>query len=110
VTTAGQLACGHGKGGQAVYPHPRLAKDCQPMPVTADAQALDRDQVTGPPGTVPAKPEHAAGQLATVELARERSRLEAVMRRPFAAAIKRLLRARLDVVLREQDERAHGRS
>jgi hypothetical protein len=75
------------------------------MPVTADAQALDRDQVTEPP--VPAKPEHAVGQLATGELARERSRLEAALRRPFAAEIKRLLRARLDVVLGEQDERAH---
>jgi hypothetical protein len=77
------------------------------MPVTADAQALDRDQVTGPPGTVPATPEHAVGQLTTGELARERSRLEAALRRPFAAEIKRLLRARLDVVLGEQDERAH---
>ncbi len=77
------------------------------MPVTADAQALDRDQVTGSPGTVPAKPEHAVGQLTTGELARERSRLEAALRRPFAAEIKRLLRAGLDVVLGEQNERAH---
>ena len=80
------------------------------MPVTADTHALDRDQVTGPPGTVPAKPEHAVGQLTTGELARERSRLEAALCRPFAAEIKRLLRARLDVVLGEQDERAHRRS
>ena len=77
------------------------------MPVTADAHALDRDQVTGPPGTVPAKPEHAVGQLTTGELARG---LEAALHRPFAAEIKRLLRARLDMVLGEQDERAHRRS
>jgi hypothetical protein len=58
---------------------------------------------------VPAKPEHRVGQLTTGELARERSRLEAALRRPFAAEIKRLLRSRLDAVLAEQADRARRR-
>jgi hypothetical protein len=88
---------------------PRLEKDCQPIPVTADAQALSRDQVTEPLEAIPAKPEHKVGQLTTGELARERSRLEAALHRPFAAEIKRLLRARLDAVLAEQAERKRRR-
>lgn len=58
---------------------------------------------------VPAKPEHKVGQLTTGELARERTRLEAALRRPFAAEIKRLLRSRLDAVLTEQADRARRR-
>jgi hypothetical protein len=79
------------------------------MPATADAQALARDQDTEPLEAVPAKPEHKVGQLTTGELARERSRLEAALRRPFAAEIKRLLRTRLDAVLAEQAERSRRR-
>lgn len=79
------------------------------MPVTADAQALARDQVTEPLEAVPAKPEHKVGQLTTGELARERSRLEAALCRPFAAEIKLLLRTRLDAVLAEQAERRRRR-
>ncbi|HET9970971.1 MAG TPA: hypothetical protein VFQ68_22225 [Streptosporangiaceae bacterium] len=75
------------------------------MPATTSAE----DQATEPPGAVPAKPEHKIGQLTTSELARERSRLEAALRRPFTAEIKRLLRARLDAVLGEQAERRRRR-
>ena len=75
------------------------------MPATSSAA----DQVTEPPGSVPAKPEHKIGQLTTGELARERSRLEAALRRPFAAEIKHLLRARLDAVLGEQADRKRRR-
>ncbi len=78
------------------------------MPVTAPAH----DQVAAPAGTpetVPAKPKHQIGQLTTAELARERSRLEAAVRRPFAASVLALLRVRLNAVLAEQAERAHRR-
>ena len=69
------------------------------MPVTttaAPAQALE------PLEAVPAKPKHKIGQLTTGELMRERSRLEAALRRPFAADVKALLQTRLDAVLAEQ--------
>jgi hypothetical protein len=79
------------------------------MSVTADTQALIRDQETELLDAVPAKPEYKVGQLTTGELARERSRLEAALRRPFAAEIKRLLYARLDAVLAEQSERKRRR-
>ena len=69
---------------------------------TARAQASE-------PGEVPAKPEHAIGQLTTGELARERSRLEAALRRPFSEGVRALLRARLDAVLAEQEERSRKR-
>jgi hypothetical protein len=55
---------------------------------------------------IPAKPNYKIGQLTTGELARERSRLEAALRRPFAESVKALLRARLDGVLAEQAEQA----
>jgi hypothetical protein len=58
---------------------------------------------------IPAKPNHKIGQLTTGELARERSRLEAALRRPFAESVKALLRARLDAVLAEQAERQRRR-
>lgn len=61
------------------------------------------------PDEIPAKPNHKVGQLTTGELARERGRLEAALRRPFAESIKALLRARLDAVLAEQAERQHRR-
>lgn len=80
------------------------------MPVTADAEALARDQVTEPLEAVPAKPKHKVGQLTTAELARERRRLEAALRRPFSADIKALLQGRLDAVLAERDERARKRT
>jgi len=78
------------------------------MPATAPAH----DQVTAPAGTpetVPAKPKHEIGQLTTAELARERSRLEAALRRPFAGSVLALLRVRLDAVLGEQAERRRRR-
>jgi hypothetical protein len=58
---------------------------------------------------VPAKPEHKIGQLTTGELAREVSKLEAALKRPFAESVKALLRARLDAVRREQSDRARKR-
>jgi hypothetical protein len=58
---------------------------------------------------IPAKPNHKIGQLTTGELARERSRLEAALRKPFAESVKALLRARLDAVLAEQAERQRRR-
>jgi hypothetical protein len=61
------------------------------------------------PGEVPAKPKHAIGQLTTGELARERSRLEAALKRPFPEDVKALLRGRLDAVLAEQEERSRKR-
>jgi hypothetical protein len=79
------------------------------MPVTAPAH----DQTTAPtwpPGAVPAKPKHVVGQLTTAELVRERSMLEAALRRPFSDDIKRLLSGRLEAVLAEQDERACKRA
>ena len=70
---------------------------------TASAQASE------PLEAVPAKPEHKIGQLTTGELARERSRLEAALRRPFSEDVRALLRGRLDSVLAEQDERSRKR-
>jgi hypothetical protein len=58
---------------------------------------------------VPAKPKHKIGQLTTAELVRERSRLEAALRRPFSEDVKALLRGRLGMVQAEQDERARKR-
>ena len=58
---------------------------------------------------VPAKPEHKIGQLTTGELAREVTKLEAALRRPFAESVKALLRARLDAVRHEQADRARRR-
>jgi hypothetical protein len=58
---------------------------------------------------VPAKPEHTIGQLTTGELAREVTKLEAALKRPFADSVKALLRARLDAVRREQADRARKR-
>ena len=63
-------------------------------------------QAPEPPEAVPAKPKHKVGQLTTAELAKERRRLEAALRRPFSRDIKVLLQERLDAVLAEQDERA----
>lgn len=70
---------------------------------TAPAQASE------PLEAVPAKPEHKIGQLTTGELARERSRLEAALKRPFSEDVKALLRGRLDAVLAERDERSRKR-
>jgi hypothetical protein len=67
------------------------------------------DHITQDADAVPAKPEHKISQLTTGELARERARLEAALRRPFAAEIKRLLRSRLDAVLAEQADRTRRR-
>jgi len=75
------------------------------MPVTTAAPA----KAPEPLEAVPAKPKHKIGQLTTGELVRERSRLEAALRRPFSADVKALLRARLDAVLAEQDERRRKR-
>jgi hypothetical protein len=77
------------------------------MPVTAAAAPAQGPE---PLGTVPAKPKHEVGQLTTSELTRERSRLEAALRRPFSDDIKHLLSARLAAVLAEQDERARRRA
>ncbi len=65
--------------------------------------------ITQDADAVPAKPEHKISQLTTGELVRERARLEAALRRPFAAEIKRLLRSRLDAVQDEQAQRARRR-
>jgi hypothetical protein len=76
------------------------------MPIiTAAAPA----QAPEPLEALPAKPKHQVGQLTTGELARERSKLEAALRRPFAQEIITLLRRRLDAVLAEQDERRRRR-
>ena len=80
-----------------------------PTPATADTEARVHDQVAAPIQAAPAKPEHKVGQLTTGELARERSRLEAALRRPFSKDIKTLLQARLDAVLDEQTERERMR-
>ncbi len=70
---------------------------------TAPAQACE------PPEAVPAKPKHAVGQLTTGELARERSLLEAALKKPFADDVKALLQARLDAVMAERAERSRKR-
>jgi hypothetical protein len=76
----------------------------------AAARAHDQDTAPAAPlEAVPAKPEHKVGQLTTAELAREASKLEAALRRPFADSVKALLRARLDAVHEEQAERARQR-
>jgi hypothetical protein len=80
-----------------------------PMPATAETKARAHDQVAAPVEAVPAKPEHKVGQLTTGELAREHSRLEAALHRPFSTDIKALLQARLDAVLDEQAERERRR-
>jgi hypothetical protein len=71
-----------------------------PVPDQAMADPLE---------AVPAKPEHKVGQLTTGELAREVSKLEAALKRPFAESVKALLQARLDAVRREQAERRRRR-
>ena len=76
------------------------------MPATTAAAPA---QASEPQEAVPAKPEHKIGQLTTGELARERSRLKAALRRPFSEDVKTLLRGRLDAVLAEQDERSRKR-
>lgn len=76
------------------------------MPATTAAAP---SQAPEPPEAVPAKPKHKIGQLTTSELARERSRLEAALRRPFSTEVKALLRSRLDAVLAEQDDRRRQR-
>jgi hypothetical protein len=68
----------------------------------APAQAPEVD-------AVPAKPKHVIGQLTTGELARERSRLEAALTRPFSEDVKALLQGRLDAVMAEQMERSRKR-
>jgi len=78
------------------------------MRVTTDAEAPARDQ-SARLEMVPPKPKHTVGQLITGELARERSRLEAALRRPFSEDVRALLRGRLDAVLAEQDERNRKR-
>ena len=76
------------------------------MPATTATAPAHASQ----PDAVPAKPKHAIGQLTTGELARERSRLEAALKRPFTEDVKTLLRARLDAVLAEHDERSRKRA
>jgi len=75
------------------------------MPATARAQ----DRVTQP-DEIPERPKFQLGEMTTAELANERIRLEAALRRPFSDDIKTLLSARLDAVLAEQDERARSRA
>lgn len=79
------------------------------MRMTAGAEALSEDQ-SAELERVPPKPRHAVGQLTTGELARERSRLEAALKRPFSEDVKALLQGRLDAVLAEQDERGRKRA
>jgi hypothetical protein len=76
------------------------------MPATTTAAPA---QASEPLEAVPARPEHKIGQLTTSELARERSRLEAALRRPFSEDVKALLQGRLDAVLAEQAERSRKR-
>ncbi len=78
------------------------------MRVAADLGVLSEDP-SARPERVPPKPRHTVGQLTTGELARERSRLEAALKRPFSEDVKTLLQARLDAVLAEQDERNRKR-
>lgn len=78
------------------------------MHVTADAEAEAADQSAGLE-MVPLKPKHAVGQLTTGELARERSMLEAALKRPFADDVKALLQRRLDAVMAERAERSRKR-
>lgn len=77
--------------------------------MTATA-AVAPAQAPEPLEAVPAKPKHKVGQLTTAELAKERRRLEAALRRPFSREIKVLLQERLDAVRAEQDERASKRA
>jgi hypothetical protein len=76
------------------------------MPAEALAQAQDR---AAGPDEVPERPKFRLDELTTAELARERRRMEAALRRPFSADIKALLRDRLDAVLAEQADRARVR-
>lgn len=78
------------------------------MPAAARAHNQDTAPTT-PLDAVPAKPEHKVGQLTTGELAREASKLEAALKRPFAESVKALLRARLDTVHEEQADRVRQR-
>ena len=78
------------------------------MRVTADSETLSEDQ-SARVEKVPPKPRHAVGQLTTGELARERSRLEGALKRPFSEDVRALLRSRLASVLAEQDERRRKR-
>lgn len=78
------------------------------MRVTADAESLSEDQ-SAEPQRVPPKPKYTVGQLTTGELARERSMLEAALKRPFAEDVKALLQARLDAVMAERAERSRKR-
>jgi hypothetical protein len=76
------------------------------MPATVPAP----DQAIAEPlEAIPAKPEHKIGQLTTGELAREASKLEAALKRPFADSVKALLHARLDAVRAEQADRSRRR-
>lgn len=66
-------------------------------------------QAPEPMSSAPEKPRYPVGQLTSTELAREASRLEAALRKPFAESVKVLLRARLDAVRGEQAERRRKR-
>ncbi len=76
------------------------------MPAEALAQA--RDRAAGPE-EVPERPRFRLGEMTTAELARERRRLEAALRRPFSDDIKAGLRGRLEAVVAEQADRARVR-
>ncbi|MGD0243981.1 MAG: hypothetical protein ABSB59_27195 [Streptosporangiaceae bacterium] len=84
-------------------------REDHPADLGAARAAVTPAQPPEPLEAVPAKPEHKVGQLTTGELAREVSKLEAALKRPFAASVKDLLRARLDAVRREQADRARKR-
>ena len=86
----------------------RLRED-HPADLGAVPAAGTSAQAPEPLETVPAKPQHKIGQLTTGELAREVSKLEAALKRPFAESVKALLHARLDAVRREQAARARKR-
>lgn len=70
----------------------------------AEALARAQDQASEPE-ELPERPKFRLGEMTTAELARERSRMEAALRRPFSADIKAGLRARLEAVLAEQADR-----
>jgi hypothetical protein len=76
------------------------------MPAETLAQAQDRaDQ----PGELPERPKFRLGKMTTAELARERRRMEAALRRPLSADMKAGLQARLDAVVAEQEDRDRER-
>jgi hypothetical protein len=76
------------------------------MPAETLARAQDR---AAEPDELPERPKFRLDELTTAELARERRRMEAALRRPFSDDIRAGLRERLEAVVAEQADRARVR-